>query len=95
MYRSGYGPVEGTTSDYYLHDNSYVRLKNLRIGYTLPQATIQKIGIKGAEIYLSGDNLITISDYPGGDPERGDAAANRFSVFPQLKTMALGIKVKL
>lgn len=95
MYRSGYGPVEGTTSDYYLHDNTYVRLKNLRIGYTLPKATIQKIGIKDAEVYLSGDNLITISDYPGGDPERGDAAANRFSVFPQLKTMALGIKVKL
>jgi hypothetical protein len=95
MYRAGYGPVDGTNSTYYLHDNSYVRLKNLRIGYNLPAATINKIGIKAAQVYLSGDNLITISDYPGGDPERGDAAANRFSVFPQLKTMALGIKVKL
>ncbi|MGR3303748.1 MAG: SusC/RagA family TonB-linked outer membrane protein, partial [Candidatus Scalindua sp.] len=95
MYRGGYKPVDGTNSTYYLHDNSYVRLKNLRIGYNLPAATTQKIGIKEAQVYFSGDNLLTFSQYPGGDPERGDAAANRFSVFPQLKTLALGIKVKL
>ena len=90
---SSYKPVEGTNSTFNLHNASYFRLKNLRIGYTLPSNIVQKIGLKNAQVYFSGDNLITITDYPGADPER--ITSGHFSVYPQLRTMALGINVNL
>jgi hypothetical protein len=92
MYRAGYNPVTGTTSTFNLYDSSYMRLKNLRIGYNIPTEYSQKIGLKQAQVYFSGDNLFTITDYPGMDPER---TSGNFSVYPQLRTLAFGIKVKL
>jgi len=98
MYKGGqwssYKPVEGTVSTYHLKDASYTRLKNLRIAYTLPLSIVQKIGLKYAQVYFSGDNLITLTDYPGADPERVGGGSH-YSVYPQLRTLALGIKVKL
>ena len=97
IYRGGqwssYRPVEGTASTFHLEDASYLRLKNLRIGYTIPTATIQRIGLKYAQVYFSGDNLVTFTQYPGADPER--TSSGHFSVYPQLRTLALGLKIKL
>ncbi len=97
IYRGGqwssYQPVEGTASTFHLEDASYLRLKNLRIGYTIPTATIQRIGLKYAQVYFSGDNLFTITSYPGADPER--ISSGHYSVYPQLRTLALGLKIKL
>ena len=97
IYRGGswssYKPVEGTESTFHLENASYLRLKNLRIGYTLPSAFSQNMGLKNAEVYFSGDNLLTFTDYPGADPER--VSTGHYSVYPQLRTFALGIKVKL
>jgi TonB-linked SusC/RagA family outer membrane protein len=92
MYRAGYNPVTGTVSTFHLYDSSYLRLKNLRIGYNIPNAYAQRIGLKQAQVYFSGDNLLTFTDYPGMDPER---TSGSFSVYPQLRTYAFGIKVKL
>jgi TonB-linked SusC/RagA family outer membrane protein len=94
MYRQSYQPVTGTASTYWLRDASYIRLKNLRIGYSFPSKTARAIGLKGLQVYFSGDNLITISDYPGMDPERPSLQGD-YSAFPQLATYSLGIKVKL
>ena len=93
IYRAGYNPVMGTTSTFLLQDASYLRLKNLRIGYNIPTEIVEKIGLKNAQVYFSGDNLLTFTKYPGLDPERIGGGA--FSVFPQLKTLAFGLKVKL
>lgn len=92
MYRSGYGPVTGTPSTYYLKDASYLRLKNLVIGYTLPTAMMKKIGIKTMRIYVSGDNLLTITKYPAADPER--TGSGQFQTYPQLRVFTTGINVK-
>lgn len=94
IYEQSYQPVNGTHSTYWLHDASYLRLKNLRIGYTLPTTLIQKVGFKGAQVYFSGDNLFTITDYPGADPERSSLTSS-YSVYPQLTSYAFGVKVKL
>jgi len=94
IYESTYGPVNGTPSTFGLQDASYLRLKNLRIGYTLPLEVVQRIGFKGAHVYVSGDNLLTFTDYPGADPERSDLTSN-FSVYPQLTSYAFGVRVKL
>lgn len=58
-------------SDFYVRKNDYVRLRNLQIGYSFAPTTISKLGITKARIYVSGQNLLTITGYNGYDPEIG------------------------
>jgi len=55
----------------YLEDGSYIRLKNLQIGYTIPESLTKQVKIKKARIYFSGINLYTFTKYTGLDPEMG------------------------
>ncbi len=80
------------TSSWFLQNGSYLRLKNLTFGYTLPSSVIQKIGIEQVRVYFSGDNLITITDYPGLDPERGGSGS--FVNYPQNKIYSFGMNVR-
>ena len=69
-----------------------MRLKNLTIGYTIPQQITKKIQIDQIRVFFSGDNLATITGYPELDPERnGDG---RFVVYPQNKVCSFGINVQ-
>lgn len=56
-------------NDYYIEDGSFVRLKNLQLGYTLPESVTSKIKIGSIRVYLQGVNLFTITKYSGLDPE--------------------------
>jgi TonB-linked SusC/RagA family outer membrane protein len=56
-------------SDMYLYDGAYARLKNLQIGYSLPKNVLNDIGIAGFRMYLSGQNLVTLSKVKFVDPE--------------------------
>jgi hypothetical protein len=56
-------------SDLFLSDGSYLRLSNIQLGYTLNSSVTKKIGISRLRIYVSANNLVTISSYPGFDPE--------------------------
>ena len=94
MYLNGYNPVNGLRSTYFLKDASYLRLKNLVIGYTFPKSILDKVRMKDLRIYLSGDNLLTFTDYPGADPERVGAGRQRFATYPQVKILTAGVKVK-
>ena len=58
-------------NDYYIEDGSFVRLKNLQIGYTIPESVTSKIKIGSIRVYLQGVNLFTITKYTGLDPELG------------------------
>ncbi len=58
-------------SDRYLEDGSYLRIKMLQLGYTVPPALSMKIGIKAARIYINAQNLYTFTKYTGLDPEIG------------------------
>ncbi|WP_298238585.1 SusC/RagA family TonB-linked outer membrane protein [uncultured Algibacter sp.] len=60
---------EAAASTYYVEDGSYLRLKNLVIGYTLPNSVAEKLKVEKLRLYLQGKNLITITDYSGLDPE--------------------------
>ncbi|AFL86305.1 TonB-linked outer membrane protein, SusC/RagA family [Belliella baltica DSM 15883] len=55
--------------DRFLEDGSYLRLKNLSLGYTLPSTISEKIGFSRIRVYGSGQNLLTITNYTGLDPE--------------------------
>lgn len=59
----------GVPNSYYLEDGSYLRLKSLILGYTVPAVSLSRIGITRLRIYLQGANLFTITKYSGLDPE--------------------------
>ena len=58
-------------SDRWVEDGSYMRLKNVAIGYTLPQRLIGRVGMDNLRVYVSGQNLLTLTGYSGLDPELG------------------------
>lgn len=60
---------EGRTSEYFIENGNYIKMKNLQIGYTLPSSAAQKLRLRNARIYLQAQNLFTITSYKGADPE--------------------------
>jgi len=79
------------TSSYFLQDASYLRLKNVVLGYTLPAKITKGIGIERLRVYFSGDNLFTSTKFKGLDPERygsGDLVQ-----YPQNKIYSFGLNV--
>lgn len=80
-------------SSYWLEDASYLRLKNVQVGYTLPENLTSQLRISRARIYFSADNLFTASNYfYGYDPE---VTMSRGGYYPQVKTYTFGINVNL
>jgi TonB-linked SusC/RagA family outer membrane protein len=78
-------------STFFLQDASYLRLKNLVFGYTLPSKITKSIGIDRLRVYFAGDNLFTITKFKGLDPERygsGDLVQ-----YPQNKIYSFGVNV--
>ena len=69
-------------STQWLYDGSYLRLKNLALGYTLPQNIASKIFTKQVRLYFSAENLLTITSFPGLDPEMG--GNTNYPVFRQI-----------
>lgn len=64
-----YGDNRNTTaSDLWLEDASYIRLKHVELGYTVPKSVLNSFGIGSLRIYVAADNLFTITDYTGYDP---------------------------
>lgn len=57
------------SSSYYVEDGSYLRLKNLTIGYSLPESMLSKVRIKSVRLYVQAINLFTLTKYSGLDPE--------------------------
>lgn len=87
-------------SDWYVEEGSYMRLKNLQIGYRISNAVIRKAGISNARIWVGGTDLFTITKYTGNDPEAGLTgsplrAGGEFSPYPKMKRFSLGINVTL
>ncbi|GAB7088107.1 SusC/RagA family TonB-linked outer membrane protein [Marinifilum fragile] len=73
MPRAILGDPNGNTreSTRYLEDGSFLRLKNIELGYTLPKNIINKIGITKCRVYVNAQNIWTSTDYSGIDPEVG------------------------
>lgn len=63
------------TSTHYLYNGSYLKLKNLTFGYTLPRNITEKVFAQTVRFYFSGENLLSIQDFPGQDPELGSTPA--------------------
>lgn len=86
-------------SSRFIEDGSYLRLKNIQLGFTLPERIISKISIKKARLYIGATNLITFTKYEGFDPEIGatsnlDIGIDR-GTYPQPRTFLLGLNLNL
>jgi TonB-linked SusC/RagA family outer membrane protein len=86
----------------FLEDGSYLRLKNLTLGYRIPSARLSSLtrgAVSGVRFYVSGQNLFTVTDYTGYDPEVGTRTGGNqtnsidWAVYPQPKTFQVGIQV--
>ncbi len=63
------------TSDFWIFDGGYFRLKNITLGYTVPDSIIRKVGLKKLRLYFSASDLLCFSNYPDGwDPEMGTSS---------------------
>jgi TonB-linked SusC/RagA family outer membrane protein len=88
-------------SDWYVEDGSYVRLKNLQVGYTLPSAITKKITVNNLRLFVAAQNLFTVTGYSGLDPEVGEINSNPqykgcdMGFYPQARTFMFGVSLKL
>lgn len=78
------------TSTFWMQDASYLKLRNLQLGYNLAKGTLKKLGIERFRIYLSGENLFVISRFRGFDPE---APIGTGEFYPPQRTYLLGINI--
>ncbi|MBO0931451.1 SusC/RagA family TonB-linked outer membrane protein [Fibrella aquatilis] len=82
-------------SDRWLEDASYVRLRNIELGYTLPSDLLKRAHVRNARVYVSGQNLFTITKYTGLDPDVTGANIQERGVdnghYPSPRVLSVGI----
>jgi TonB-linked SusC/RagA family outer membrane protein len=87
-------------SDRFLEDGSFWRIQNITLGYQLPRSLISKIKAKSAKIYVSGSNLLVVSDYSGYNPDVSLNGSNNLSMghdnagFPVARTFRVGVNIQ-
>lgn len=97
--REAYQDPAVTLSDRFIENASYLRLKNVSVGYTFPQAWTSRLKLRNVRVYASAQNIATWTDYTGYDPEAsssGQALINRGidnGVYPNYKTVLGGLSL--
>ncbi|MBD3616817.1 MAG: TonB-dependent receptor [Gracilimonas sp.] len=84
-------------SDLYVENGSYLRVKNVQFGYNIPDRVLQRISLSKVRLYLSADNLFTLTGYSGFDPEIGSASPLSVGVdrgvYPQARSYRMGVNI--
>lgn len=97
--RAGDETYNWSASDLYVHDGSYLRIKNLSLGYTLPKNITRRLAIERFRVYVMAENLVTWTKYWGYDPEIASGPDNSRSlgidrgVYPQARTWTIGCNI--
>jgi TonB-linked SusC/RagA family outer membrane protein len=81
------------SSDLFIYDGSYLRLKNIQLGYTLPKHLTGKAFISSLRLYVAAENLLTFTKYHGFDPEISSGSTSLGvdrGVYPQARTLTVG-----
>jgi len=84
-------------SDFFIEDGSFVRLRNISLGYTLPPRITDSVGASRLRVYVAAQNLLTFTGYSGHDPEIGaygplNVGIDR-NIYPQARTFTMGINL--
>lgn len=88
--------VNWQSSDLYVYNGSYLRLKNIQLGYTLPQSITSKAFISSLRVYVAAENLLTFTQYHGFDPEissGGTSLGIDYGVYPQARVFTVGLNL--
>tara|TARA_R110002020_G_scaffold473448_1_gene702695 strand:- start:6125 stop:9280 length:3156 start_codon:yes stop_codon:yes gene_type:complete len=99
------GTQNNRVSDHFVEDGSFLRLRNVKLGYNFPSETIGVLGLTSAKIYVSGQNLITLTGYSGWDPEIGEVTdidgnggvqtrGIDFGAYPITRTFTVGVNLQ-
>jgi hypothetical protein len=84
-------------SDFYIEDGSFVRLKNVQLGYTLPRSIVERIGATRLRVYVAANNLLTFTKYKGFDPDFSAYDPNLngidYGFYPQAKSIMGGLNL--
>jgi len=78
----------------YIEDGSYLRIKNITIGYTFPRQVLQSLRFSSLRLYASCQNLYTFTHYNGFDPEVGVNGVD-YSLYPVTRAISVGINLNL
>lgn len=98
-----FGPAtksSNSVSSRYLEDGSFFRLRNITLSYNVPDAVLKRVGLSGARVFLSADNVFTLTKFSGMDPEvrldtAGTSLAGTYSTnYPVPMTVSMGVDVK-
>lgn len=79
-------------STFWLRDGSYLRLKTVELGYTIPKSVVNKIHFNKVRVFFIGTNLLTFSSFKMWDPELGDTDGNSY---PISKSLTIGLTINL
>lgn len=97
--RAMIGTHNTQASTYLLHDGSYIKFKDVTLGYTLPRSLTDRLSVSRLRVYVSAQNLWTISNYPGYDPEVSYSISDSrqmgidMMTVPQLRTFVFGANI--
>lgn len=92
---SGYTP-NSQNSTFWLGNSSYLRIKNIQLGYTIPTGWSQRVKIQSLRLYASADNLATFTKFfQGLDPERTSTGSARAAIYPQSTLYSFGVRATL
>ncbi|MFT4848549.1 MAG: TonB-linked SusC/RagA family outer membrane protein [Sediminicola sp.] len=89
------GSVRLLFTDRYIEDASYLRLKTIALGYSLPEKMLGNTPLSSIRIYAQAENLLTWTKWRGFDPEFDPFATNDFFTFPNSRIFTLGLDIKL
>ncbi len=86
-------------SDYFVEDGSFLRIKNVQLGYTLPQSVLTKMKMGNLRVYVSGTNIFAFTNYSGLDPEIGNRGSLEIGIdrgfYPAPRVWQVGLQVGL
>ena len=90
--------VSAVLTSQYIEDGSFLRLKTVSLGYTFPKKWLEKVGAQSLRVYVTGQNLVTWTNYSGFDPEvstRGNGLTSGvdFGAYPRSKTFIGGLSI--
>ncbi|MFZ9028387.1 MAG: SusC/RagA family TonB-linked outer membrane protein [Crocinitomicaceae bacterium] len=92
-------PTRNTVfSSYYVENGSFLRLRNIQLGYTLPTKWIKHLKMERFRVYVAANNLFTLTEYRGYDPDVGSGgvlgAGVDYGIYPQARTIMGGVQIK-
>lgn len=86
--------TSGEDASHYFVDNSYVKVKNITLGYTFPKSWLKKVNVSSLRLYVNILNPFTFTDYKGFDPEWADAEISGGAGGPSSRTYQIGVNLK-